>query len=350
MKRQMETGEPLTALFGDVTDPDIVAKKKRIRKKCIHEKLKCRCRECKPEIICKHGILRYNCRECKSASMKMKRQMQTGEDGSQEHLNLLFGDVTDPDIVAKKKRIRKKCRHEKLKKDCRECTPELICIHEKLKKYCRECGGSAYCECGIHKTRCAKHGGSALCIVCKLIQYNPKYDKHCLDCFVNFYPGDPRSDRNSKLKRRETIVREAIDSVFEGFIHDKAFSTGGCCPHRREIDHRILINGTVLAVETDEKAHVSRDKQDEINRYDDLVVAFGTKFIFIRFNCDTTREERGVKTSLEHKIEGLLSCIRTQITRIRKNENTELCDIVKLFYCKKCSKQGSDICVCPPTS
>ena len=221
-----------------------------------------------------------------------------------------------------------------------------MCKHEILKQKCRECGGSAYCECGIRKERCTKHGGSALCIVCKLVRGSLRYDKHCIDCFVNFYPDDPRSDKNSKLKRRETVVREAIDGVFEGFIHDKAFSTGGCCPHRREIDHRITINGTVLAIETDEKAHVGYKKQNEINRYNDLFMASSTKFIFIRFNCDTNREERGAKTSLEHKIQALLECIRTQITRIRNNENTELCDIVKLFYCVKCSKNGSDICLC----
>jgi len=165
---------------------------------------------------------------------------------------------------------------------------------------------------------------------------------------VNYYPSDPRSDKNSKLKRRETVVREAIDDMFEGFIHDKAFSTGGCCPHSREIDHRITINRTVFAVETDEKAHVSYNKVDEINRYDDLFVAYSAKFVFIRFNCDTTREQLGAKTSLDHKIQVLLECIGTQIARIRNNENTELCEIVKLFYCKSCSKNGSDICLCPP--
>jgi len=183
-----------------------------------------------------------------------------------------------------------------------------------------------------------------------LVHANTKYDKHCADCFVNFYPDDARSNKSSKLKRRETVVREAIDGVFKGFIHDKAFFTGGCCEHRRRIDHRIAINGTVLAIETDENAHIGYDKDDENIRYDDIFVAFGAKFIFIRFNCDTTREEYGAKTSLEHKIQALLSCIRTQITRIRKNENTELCDIVKLFYCAKCSNNGSDICVCPPTT
>ena len=222
--------------------------------------------------------------------------MDTGEDGSLEPLTELFGDVTDPDIVANKKRIRKKCRHGKRRHNCRECTPKRICPHGKWHQHCRECGGSAFCECGIRRTHCPKHGGSALCVVCKLVHANTKYDKHCVDCFVNYYPGDTRSDRNSKLKRSETVVREAIDGVFKGFIHDKAFSTGGCCPHRREIDHRITINGTVLAVETDENAHVGYDKDDENIRYDDLFVAFGAKFIFIRFNCDTTREQQDRKS------------------------------------------------------
>jgi len=315
MKRQIETGEdgslePLTALFGEVADLAIVAKKKYIRKKCPHDKIKFDCRQCSPGNFCPHEKRKSGCREC------------------------------TPKVI---------CPHGKRYQNCRQCNPKIICPHGKWHRHCRECGGSSYCECGIRKEYCPKHGGSAMCIVCKLIQTSPKYDKHCVDCFVNYYPDDPRSDKKIKLKRRETIVREAIDSVFEGFIHDKAFSTGGCCPHRREIDHRITINGTVLAIETDEKAHISKDKQDEINRYDDLFVAFGAKFVFIRFNCDTNREEHGAKTSLEHKIQALLSCIGTQITRIRKNENTELCDIVKLFYCKSCSKNGSDICLCLPT-
>ena len=151
----------------------------------------------------------------------MKRQMETEEDGSLEPLNLLFGDVTDLDIVAKKKRIRKKCPHEKLKGNCRECIPKLICRHKIL--MCRECTPKYFCECGKRKTHCPKHGGSALCIECGLVCGNPKYDKYCVDCFVNLHPSDPRSDRNSRLKRRETVVREAIDDMFEGFIHDKAF-------------------------------------------------------------------------------------------------------------------------------
>jgi len=367
MKRKMETGEdaslePLKALFGEVTDPDIVAKKKRIYKKCKHEKLKKDCRECSPSKFCPHNRRRSACKICSPGNFcQHNRQPNRCKECNTSGLCLhgvwpseckecnkkwscIHGrwpyqcrDCMPEKII---------CKHGGRKNSCRICTPGILCKHGKIQQNCQECGGSSYCECKIKKMYCPKHGGSKLCIRCKLVCVGPKYDKHCVDCFVNYYPGDPRSYRNSKLKRRETIVREAIDGVFEGFIHDKAFSTGGCCPHRREIDHRILINGTVLAVETDEKAHVGYNKQNEINRYDDLFMASSTKFIFIRFNCDTTREERGAKTSLEHKIQALLSCIGTQITRIRNNENTELCDIVKLFYCANCSNNGSDICLC----
>jgi len=165
---------------------------------------------------------------------------------------------------------------------------------------------------------------------------------------VNYYPDDPRSDRNSKLKRRETVVREAIDSVFKDFIHDKAFYVGGkCCPHRRRIDHRLHVGNTILAVETDEDAHISKDKQDEINRYDDLVMAMGHNMVFIRFNPDTNREDLKAHTSLDHKIEVLLRCIGTQIDKIHNSTNTDLCEIVWLFHCKSCSRDGSDICLCP---
>jgi len=348
-KRQIETEEDdslehLNALFGDVTDHDIVAKKKRKNKLCVHDKRKTFCRHCSPGNYCHHNSLRSTCRYC-TPSILCQHDRRTVQ-----------CKICNQSVICKhngRKRCcrictpNSMCRHDKVKDYCRECKPRIICRHDKLQKYCRDCKGSSYCVCGILKAYCPKHGGGKLCIRCKLITANRKYDKHCVDCFVNFYPDDPRSDNNSRLKRRETVVREAIDGAFKGFIHDKAFYTGGCCEHRRRIDHRIPINGTLLAIETDENAHVSKKKYDEIIRYDDLFMAIGTKFVFIRFNCDTNREEYGAKTSLEHKIQSLLECIATQIARIEKNANTELCDIVKLFYCALCSKNGNDICKCP---
>ena len=43
----------------------------------------------------------------------------------------------------------------------------------------------------------------------------------------------------------------------------------------------------MLCVETDERQHLSYDKTDEKNRYDDLVMIFSGKWIFIRFNPDS---------------------------------------------------------------
>ena len=189
-----------------------------------------------------------------------------------------------------------------------------------------------------------------MCIECHSTQANRKYDKHCCDCFCNKFPGDPRSDKHSRLKRRETLVGEAIDNSFEDFIHDRAYYVGGkCCPHRRRVDHRLHIGNTILAVETDEDAHISKDKQDEIDRYDDLVIATGHKMVFIRFNPDTNREDLKAHTSLDHKIGVLLQCIGAQIDRIHNNENTELCEIVWLFHCKLCSRNGKDVCICTPS-
>jgi len=311
---------------------------------CEHNRRRSVCKDCRGGSICEHFRQRNNCKDCRESSIcehlvKRASCKTCRGSGICEHLQMKY--------LCKQCKGVGICVHLRRKGVCKECNGAGICVHFRQRSQCIDCKGANICECGKQKSRCAKHGGSQLCRKCHLTHGNPNFDKHCVDCFVNYYPNDPRSDRNSKLMRRETVVRQAIDGVFKGFIHDKAYFTGGCCEHRRRVDHRIHINDTVLAIETDENAHVSYNKDDEIIRYDDLVMALGTKFVFIRFNCDTNREEHGAKTTLEHKINALLLCIGKQIKRIRKNENTELCDIVKLFYCVLCSKNSSDICLCP---
>jgi len=441
-KRQMETKEDdslehLNALFGDVTDPNIVVKKMYIRKLCEHDKRKSDCKQCSPSKFCIHNRMLRQCPICTPSIMCVHSSRRSGckicspnilchhnclhqicrictpENFCEHNLQRKGCKICSPGKFCRHNRQPTKCKicspnvicdhgvwrcsckictvsivcqhggrnsdclicrphlvcqHGGRKSSCKLCTPgllcrhggyltscricktSLVCKHDKRRQNCQECGGSAYCECGIQKTRCAKHGGSDLCTECKFARHNPRYDKHCVDCFVNCYPEDPRSDRNSRLKRRETVVREAIDGVFEGFIHDRAYYTGGCCAHRRRVDHRLHINNTVLAIETDENAHVSYNNDDENIRYDDLVMATGHNFVFIRFNPDTNREELKAHTSLDHKIQRLLLCIGNQIEKIRKSNNTDLCEIVKLFYCKACSKKGSDICLCPAFS
>ena len=53
------------------------------------------------------------------------------------------------------------------------------------------------------------------------------------------------------------------------------------------------------------------------------------KWIFIRFNPNETRND---KTDLEDRLEILKGEIESQISRIESETNTELLEIVKLFY------------------
>ena len=122
-------------------------------------------------------------------------------------------------------------------------------------------------------------------------------------------------------------MRNAINSEFEGFVHDKPLYTGHCeCVHRRRIDHRKLIGNTILAIETDENKHNAYDTKDEEIRYDDLYMIHSGKWVFIRFNPDKK------DVDMEDKLTTLINTIEHQIERIEHEENTELLEIVKLFY------------------
>ena len=126
---------------------------------------------------------------------------------------------------------------------------------------------------------------------------------------------------------KEIRVRNELNDHFDGFVHDMPLWTGGCdCTHRRRVDHRKLVDGTLLCVETDEHAHAGYDARDEEIRYDDLYMAYSGKWIFIRFNPDG----RGV--DMEDKLARLMEEVETQTARIERSENTELVEIVKLFY------------------
>jgi hypothetical protein len=154
---------------------------------------------------------------------------------------------------------------------------------------------------------------------------NPKYDGHCATCFKRIFPNDPRS-KVIYEHTKEILVRNALNKKGPGFVHNQPIYTGQCCRHNRRIDHRKQIKDTLLCVETDEHAHAGYDKRDEEIRYDDLMMAYSGKWIFIRFNPDG----RGV--DMEDKLARLMEEVEFQTGRIEREENTELLEIVKLFY------------------
>ena len=148
------------------------------------------------------------------------------------------------------------------------------------------------------------------------------------------------------------MVRNAINANFEGFIHDRPLYTENCdCTHRRRIEHflislceikkrihykfakriymnhRKLIGGTILAIETDEFGHIKYDQYDEEIRYDDLFMIHSGNWIFIRFNPD----DNFSKVDIDDKLNKLIETMNYCIDRINNNENTELVEIIKLY-------------------
>lgn len=165
---------------------------------------------------------------------------------------------------------------------------------------------------------------------------NPKYNDYCAECFRRNFPLDPLTFQ-IRSKTKEIAVRDYINANFEGFQHDKIMTTSHCdCSIKRRIDHRYLINNTLLVVETDENQHKSYDKMDEEIRYDDLYMAFSGKWIYIRFNPDKYISNKGIRKNptIASRLPILKEEIQKQLSRIKNNENTELLERIYMYYDK----------------
>lgn len=195
-------------------------------------------------------------------------------------------------------------------------------------------GKYALC-CSIHKLdgmidvknpRCKNEGCPSVA--------NKKYKNYCAYCFQNLFPLDPLTFQ-IRCKTKELAVRDFINANYEGFNHDKILEYGGCdCLTRRRIDHRKLIGNTLLCVETDENQHKSYSKEDEEARYNDLLVNFTCKYIIIRFNPDSYVNKKDVKSNpyISARLGDLKKEIDKQIIRIENNENSELLEVIYLYY------------------
>ena len=186
--------------------------------------------------------------------------------------------------------------------------------------------------------RCIEHGGGRRCPNC--IDWidsrggNPKYDWYCATCFKQRFPDDPRS-KVVYAHTKEIRVRNMINEHFEGFCHDITLPMwlNGCnCTHKRRVDHWKIIEGVMLAIETDEYAHRGYSRGDEAVRYEDLMMAYSGKWIYIRFNPD------GEGPDMEDRLEVLKDAIEEQIERIqsgRRGENEDLVEITYMYYPEK---------------
>ncbi len=172
-----------------------------------------------------------------------------------------------------------------------------------------------------------------MCLSCGLIHSEKKYDYYCASCFLWNFSTDSRVNL-VRTKSKELRVRNYLNEHFEGFIHDRSINFGGCdCLHRRRVDFRKMIEGTMLAIEVDENGHRTYNARDEENRYNDLFMAYSGKWIFIRFNPDSYIDTNGNRRNprMETRLDKLKETIEIQIMRIQNANNEDMMEIIPLF-------------------
>jgi hypothetical protein len=125
----------------------------------------------------------------------------------------------------------------------------------------------------------------------------------------------------------EVKVCKFLNSNFADFVHDMPLKTAHCdCSHRRRVDHRRIVGNTLLCIETDEHHHSGYDKDDEQARYHDVMMAWGGKLCFVRFNPD------GKGPALEERLERLHLEVTRQIGRLERGENSAYLEVWHLYY------------------
>ena len=154
----------------------------------------------------------------------------------------------------------------------------------------------------------------------------PHYDGMCFRCFCEKFPTHEKVRTKARV---ELQVRAFIDSNFAEFVHDKPMHTAHCdCNHRRRVDHRRVVGDTLLCIETDEWWHRGYDKDDEQARYHDVIMAWGGKLCFVRFNPN------GRDPALEERLERLRAEVTRHIERLERGENTAYLEVHHLYYPK----------------
>jgi hypothetical protein len=236
---------------------------------------------------------------------------------------------------------------------------------DKTRICCKNCKTSDMINLKNKKCKCGKAKASfgypedkieLCCYVCKLdgminiyskkcksnengiyceMTANKSYDNYCTHCFKNIFPNDPRT-LNTHLKSKELKVVSYISNIYNDFYHDKPLYinlSGGCCTSKRRIDLRKLIGNTLLCIEIDENQHKSYDDVDEENRYNDLFIDCSCKYLFIRYNPDSYKQDkRKLNPPFDKRMEELVNQINIHTQRIEKEENTELVEIHHLYF------------------
>ncbi|AYV79723.1 MAG: hypothetical protein Faunusvirus42_8, partial [Faunusvirus sp.] len=165
---------------------------------------------------------------------------------------------------------------------------------------------------------------------------NIKYDNYCTLCFMHLYPNDPRTANIPGKSREITVINHITNNHSGQWYYDTPLwinFEGGCCTTRRRIDLRQMIHNTMLCIEIDENQHKYHTSHDEFMRYNEILCDFTCKYIFIRYNPDSYKKNNiKSNTPLEKRLKYLDNEVIKQIERINTDQNTDLLEIIHLFY------------------
>jgi hypothetical protein len=203
-----------------------------------------------------------------------------------------------------------------------------MCEHGKVKYRCKECGGSALCKTPLCETFS-----------------NPKYNGHCLTCFIHLFPDEPNV-RNYKTKEKDVIDR--ITQTFTSFtwVADKKVQDG--CSRRRP-DLLLDMGSHIIIVEIDENKHTDYDCSCENKRLMELSQDLQHRpIVFIRFNPDDYTNQDGILVKSCWKLNKLgvmqitktkqkeweerIETLKQQIQYWIDNPTEKTIEIIELFY------------------
>ncbi len=235
-----------------------------LKRKCIHNKIKSRCKECGGGTFCDHGKRKSNCKECGGGSICEHNKIKT------RCIDCKGGSI---------------CEHQKRRNVCKECEGGSICEHKKRKYECIECDGNSVCEHYKIKYKCVSCNPSLGCSECKSIYVykSSLYYPLCQACFCNKYPDNEKS---TLYKIKERYLRDELRERFPDkdiiMIFDKTVN-GGCSKRRPDVLIDLLLYSIII--ECDENQH--KNYECENKRVMQLFEDLGNRpLIIIRFNPD----------------------------------------------------------------
>jgi len=249
--------------------------------KCIHNRRRFHCVECKGAGICEHLKRKTRCKMCNGNSICPH--------GSEKENCVPCGGVSI-------------CEHGKRRRRCPICNPNSkeLCPCGKSIVVCIKC--CEKCPCGKYTTRCKIHGGSQLCKapLCETRGIK-KYNGYCLPCCIHYCP-EIQVSRNFKTKENDVVQRVLEKYPDFNWIADKKIQDG--CSKRRP-DLLLDFGSHVIIVEVDENKHTTYDCSCQNKRLMEISQDIGHKpVVFIRFNPDAYVNQEGKKVTSCWRING----------------------------------------------